>query len=173
MDDDDEDVLTLSAVIVAVIAIKRRNRRQQRRSWWVRNWISCTAQLGCHEAVLAGGRPIFVQKAYQNFCRISPVDYPELLAPVYRPACIAGHSNWRTSCCDIGLRFLATSKQVSSDHYPQFHLCIRPLCTFSANVRHYISDLSVAWSILLSTTCRNKQLAYLSQKACNLLTLTM
>jgi len=52
MDESDEDLLTLSAVVVAAVAIMRRKRRQQRRSCWVRSWLSCRQQLGCHEALL-------------------------------------------------------------------------------------------------------------------------
>ena len=81
MEDDEGEIISLSAGVVAIIALRRRKRRRRLRTCWVRQWISRRPRFGCYEALLKdirGSDP----KAYQNFCRMSPVDYDELLALV-------------------------------------------------------------------------------------------
>ena len=64
--------------VIAAVTKKRRKRRRGIRSCWVRSWICDRPRSGGYEALLKEIR-VTDSKAYHNFCRLTPVDYQDLL----------------------------------------------------------------------------------------------
>jgi hypothetical protein len=76
MEDEEDDLLLLSVVVLRVIARRRKRRRQ--RSCWIRRWIGQRSTFGAHSALIQEIRETD-PRAYQNFFRMDPGDYNELL----------------------------------------------------------------------------------------------
>ena len=119
-DESDDAIVDICSIVIATVALRRRKRRYDR-SCWVRSWICSRPRLGGYEALLRDIRHSD-ERAYQNFCRMTPADYDELLAMV-KPFITYQNTNCRKAISAderlaVTLRYLATGEL--NDIYSNF-----------------------------------------------------